>query len=77
MAVLGPNMDYELLHHCADARGAKWAERLGASLPHVRALLPPLDPDVWRTPFWWRSAMPSALPVLRSRHPRRATASAT
>ena len=48
MAVLGPNMDYELLHHCADARGAKWAERLGASLPHVRALLPPLDPDAWR-----------------------------
>ena len=48
MAVLGPNMEYELLRHRADARCAKYAHALGASLPPACALLPLLDPDAWR-----------------------------
>jgi hypothetical protein len=48
MAVLGPKMEFELLRHRAGARDAKWAQGLGASLPVVRALLPPLEPAAWR-----------------------------
>src|SRR5437879_1547973 len=48
MAVLGPKMEFELLRHRADVAGRKWAQGLGASLPPVRALLPPLEPAAWQ-----------------------------
>jgi hypothetical protein len=47
MAVLGPKMEFELLRHRAAMADAKWAQGLGAALPAVRALLPPLDEVSW------------------------------
>ena len=56
MAVLGPKMEYELLRHRAGAGGgAKWAQGLGATLPAIRAQLPPLEPVAWRA--WDGSAL--------------------
>ena len=80
MAVLGPNMEYELLRHRADARGAKWAQALGASLPPVRALLPPLDQGAWRVRDGGTllAALREAIDARAARpQSRRATASAT
>ena len=48
MAVLGPKMEFLLLRRRASDSGAKWLQRLGASLPHVRDMLPPLEPAAWR-----------------------------
>ena len=59
MAVLGPKMEFELLRHRASLKGTKWAQGLGASLPPVRALLPPLTPTAWRE--WDGSALLAAL----------------
>ena len=48
MAILGPKMEFELLRHRAQGAGRKWAQALGAALPPVRAMLPPLEADAWR-----------------------------
>ena len=49
MAVIGPKMEFELLRHQALAAGRKWAQALGAALPPVRAMLPPMEQSAWRT----------------------------
>ena len=49
MAVLGPKMEFELLRHQALAAGRKCAQGLGAALPPVRAMLPPMEQSAWRT----------------------------
>ena len=48
MAVLGPKMEFELLRDQALAAGRKWAHGLGAALPPVRAMLPPMEQSAWR-----------------------------
>ena len=59
MAVLGPKMEFELLRHRASAKGMKWAQGLGATLPPIRALLPPMTPAAWQE--WDGTALLAAL----------------
>ena len=47
LAQLGPKMEYMLLRDRATALDTKWYHALATSIPEVRALLPPLDPDTF------------------------------